>query len=161
MNRFERRQLAHINQISIKENTGMQGGVHICVVPSAPAPQVCGLSRRDHPQRAEPFFCLCGGGAQSVPFDGGGSVAVSNTAVTSRCVECFWGGGEAPPHQTNPVFFSPAACRHVVLASSPATSKSESEAAIEEPVCCFRMSWLIQPLVPSLSPSFSSPLSGD
>lgn len=42
MNRFVRREQAHINQI----NAG-KGKIHICVVPSGSAPKMCGLIHHD------------------------------------------------------------------------------------------------------------------
>lgn len=85
------------------------------------------ISGREH------FFFLSfrGGRAQEVSFDGDVFVAVSNSAFMFPFRQCL-GGTSAPPHQTNPAFFSPAACRRVVFALSPlAPWKSESEVAFQ------------------------------
>lgn len=62
-------------------------------------------------------------------FDGGVFVAVSNSPFMFPFFECL-GGTLAPPHQTNPASFSPAACRHIVLPLSLLVAwKSKTEIA--------------------------------
>lgn len=108
--------------------------MHTCVAPSGSVLACVGwfimMSSREH----FGLLSFCGERAQSVLFDGDVFVAVSNSAFMFPLLRCL-GGASAPPHQTNPAFFSPAACCHICSHFVPTGAAEESKSEIALNYC--------------------------